>query len=220
VDKFDQFDFIAYLAPGGLLLLAYCILWRPHSLPFGDATTAVAFAIASYAVGHMAGALGAALELLIFRRIGPRALAGKNSEAWIVRNLDSDQTERFIALLETRLLRVVPGHELKNIDYRHWRNIARQIYIDTASQGRARRVDIFNRLYAFYRGLAAASSITVLMLVVFSLERWDLSPLWYLIPLLAVVGGCASQMRSFTRLYTSELLQQFLLLPKNSPDAR
>lgn len=216
--SFDQFEIVAYLAPGAIVLIAYAAIWPITKPPYGDATIAVAFTVASYAVGRIVGAVAAALQAMLFRQRGPRALGGRPSGGWLLDRLAEDQIERFIILLQTRLVRTIPKEGIGALQTREWNTISRQIYVDVGANSGASRVDIFNRLFNFYRGLGMSVVVIACMIFARALQVHN----WSLLTYVAIPGAlalvCISQMRSFNRLYTSELLQRFLLLPARSPD--
>jgi hypothetical protein len=218
VDRFDQFDFVAYLAPGALILISYAMLWPPSNnlkLPFGDATIAVALAIASYMLGRICSAIGAAAWDWYCMLPSQKAHLRKSNDEWLLTGLDRGQWTRFADLIQTRLSRTLA--DKTRLDSRWWK-LGRQIYADVAKHGSATRLDAYNRSYTFYRAIQVAVAIIGFMVAVKTIQsHYYFLALW-LVPLGIVDLACIGQTREYNTLYARELVQQFLVLPNLRPE--
>jgi hypothetical protein len=214
VDKFDQFDFVAYLAPGALILISYGVLWPPGKLSYGDATIAVAFAITSYVLGHICAAVGVAAWRLYRKWRGLQLSPRISDEGWLTPGLDRGQWSRFVQLIRTRLCRPLITTDALDPE---WWNLARQIYADVAAKGGAKRLDAYTRLLNFYRAFQVALIVIALMVAIKAHQSGNTMLLLWA-PLGAMAAACSWQIREYDGYYTRELIQRFLLLPLASPD--
>jgi hypothetical protein len=209
--SFDQFDLVAYLAPGAIVLIGLAISFNSPKPPYGDATLAVAFIFLAYAVGHIVTSMGGLLQHTVSRRSGER------DSKWPLPHIGEDQLSRFKSLITARLSRNDPT-ELFPDDARRRGHLSRQLYADVAASGRAGRMDVYNRLGSFYRGMTV-SLVVISIGFVYHLAvlggstelRRELSIATVLCLIFAY--GTYIQSQRFRSYYNSELLEQFLLLP-------
>ncbi|MGB8910581.1 MAG: hypothetical protein WCC84_17690 [Candidatus Cybelea sp.] len=160
--SFDQFDLVAYLVPGALILISYALLWPlTEDLPYGDATIAVAVAIISYALGHICAAISRAARGGCRNLPGQKQRSRKSDDEWLKAGLDDDQWPRFAELIQTRLSRTLTDTTRLNSG---WPKLGRQIYADIAAHGRAKRLDAYRRAQSFYGTLQVAVVIIGVMI--------------------------------------------------------
>lgn len=216
--SFDQFDLVAYLAPGAIVLIGLAVAFNAPKPPYGDATLAVAFVFLAYAVGHIVTSMGGVLQYTL------RRLFRKRVPKWPLPHIGEDQLPRFKSLITVRLSRNDPA-KLFPDDARRFGHLARQLYADVAANGRAGRIDVYNRLGSFYRGMTV-SLLVISIGFVYHLSllggstesRRELSVTTVLCLVLAY--GTYVQSQRFRSYYNTELLEQFLLLPIVDPDDR
>jgi len=222
MESFDQFDLVAYIAPGAIVIIGLYAAFPDtkllKGLPGGDATLAVAFVFLSYAVGHIIVAIGHALEAWFEQggRILRTLLRRSKGSQWPVPHITEDQTARFENLVSARLSHANPKALFSYGDQRRG-TLCRQIYADVTASGHAARVDVYNRLGNFYNGLTTA--LVVVFVAFFIKYRHENTAVYGLVLVFAaLIVGTIFRARNYRKLYISELLGQFLLLPTVGPD--
>lgn len=205
--KFNPYEIIGVVAPGGVLLFGVMLLFpslKPiatgQGFSLGDLGV---FVILAYVAGHMIQALGNLLESTFWLPFGGMPTAWVNCEK--PRLLDASQHERLRKILETKYPRSGPS-------YSYWAGIVREIYSEMQRAGRVERVDAFNRTYGLLRGVSAAFLTLAPLVLLWASAEWRIALL-----LLAAAVICAYRMHRFGRWYARELFVEYLLA--NRPDA-
>lgn len=203
---FDWYEFAGIVCPGALFLL---FLGATIPLPDWVTSTGVSigelgvFVIAAYAVGHMVQALGNMLESAWWKAWGgnPSVRFLKNPD----RMLDSSQVRILQEGIATHLgiQSGSPGGRTN----RQSQSIIRQVYAFLCANGRAVRVDAFNRVYGLNRGISAALLVGTLLSIAAGKLSW----------VTGALCGCGAilawyRMHRFADYYARELFGQFIQL--------
>jgi len=207
--QFDFYEFAAILAPGTLSLLGLSlaypggdVLGRLNNLSVGGLGVVV---ILAYVAGHLTQAIGNFIESLWWK-----AWSGMPTD-WIRTGksdlLDKAQIDKLNLQLQTELALSAPV-TVSALSANSWLGLTRQVYAAIAGKKRSARVDTFNGNYGLCRGIAAALTI-LLCLVLFerSIGQWKV--------VLALSAGLLVslyRMHLFAKHYARELFVQFLQL--------
>lgn len=208
--QFDFYEFAAVLAPGTVLLFGVSLVSRPvqgvlhgGSMSVGDLGV---FVVLAYVAGQLLQAFGNGLEWVWWAAWGgwptdwPRADRGGLLHPAQRHKLGSK-------------LRVMLGLERNQhpfeLPQKEWRAAISEAESAVHAAGRGRRLETFNGSYGLHRGIAAAfSSLLVLVLIVEGVAHWQV---------VALLAGCAGiglyRMHRFGKRYARELFLQFLALP-------
>jgi hypothetical protein len=154
-DKFDIYDVLSILIPGVLIICAVPIafpyapiLLAPHKFP--DAFSLIALTAASVFLGHIVQALASLCEPLLNKTWG-----GRPSEIALERGLG----DRYLpadtgARIRAKLAAVVGATASTRSLF---------LFATQKADGKSRRVNVFNGLYAYHRVLVVLTSLGLVL---------------------------------------------------------
>ncbi|HFD88117.1 MAG TPA: hypothetical protein ENJ35_10650 [Gammaproteobacteria bacterium] len=209
--QFDFYEFTGVIAPGTVILLAAGLIWPDHldGLYKFDVTVG-GFGLVlllAYIAGHLLQAIGNLLEFLWWKFNG-----GWPSD-WPRTGKGYLLSDAQIAQLEERVRTDLGFRDVKldsNLPAKSWHPIFRQIYAVVRAAGRDSRAHTFNGNYGMFRGIASATIVsTIAVLVVKGCEAWPLAVAFSIATGLAIY-----RMHRFAKHYARETYVQFLALPR------
>lgn len=166
-DKFDQYEFVALIVPGAILLCGVAVLVGQFSLISDTKDLSVGglglFVILAYVAGHLTGAVGEIIEAGWWRARGmptDRILRGT------CKAFGADAMNDIAKQLSHHGI-VVDKLPDPAMDQAQAHSTVRRLYILLQEKKRTRRVDVFNRTYGMLRGLTAAFLILAAVSVAF-----------------------------------------------------
>jgi heme exporter protein D len=210
--EFSFYEFVGIIAPGTVFLV---ILFQafPEAIKVFDAKNLSLgafgiFVIIAYTVGHLIQSIGNIIESLWWR------IWGGMPTNWIINDkkcnyLSKEQLEA-LPLKITTVLSIEAKLSLSDYEPKQWFPITRQIYAAVKQANASERIDIFNGNYGFFRGIAAALAISLIMLII----KFDISNLWILLIIIASFVMAVARMHLFAKHYARELFVQFLQIKK------
>lgn len=152
--SFDAYDVIGIIVPGSVMSVVLALQWQPFMQLLGNDGVSVGglgvIIFASFVFGHLLQAGGNALEKIVWA--WPRMPTD-----WVRKVpcplISKDQ----LAQLQERVSQLEPGAgSLNAMSQAQWRHIVTRIDARVRDGGRAARIDVFNRTYGLFRGLATA----------------------------------------------------------------
>ena len=205
---------MAILIPGVIFLYGLSLIFNEIKPFLGQDISLGEFGlffILSFAVGHLLQALGNALEYVYWR-----IQAGMPSD-WV-------RSEKHELLGKSQLgqfeERIKDFFRMSNFSFSttsssEWASFVRRIYAAVETDGRNKRVDIFNCTYGLFRGLSVSLLLLAISNLFRDIHRWPWS-------ILCVVLFAISlyRMHRFGRNYARELFIQFLQLQDRPPFQR
>ena len=200
---FDTYEFAALVAPGAVVIFG-AFLIDPNLVKGFDAPLViVGAAVAAYVAGHLVAAIGNLCERL-FALFGARPLERVPFAAWSAKHYLSDN--QVPQLREVAALRLQGDVDRPDELFRVVKQMRIMILKD-GSEACVQRLETFNGLYNLSRGLATAFAMSTALLLA-STQRLPAI-------LCAVAAGLSCyRVWKFNRIYSRELIQQFLLLER------
>lgn len=210
--KFDfaTYEFAGIVAPGSVVVFAILAL-HPAAFHFGDAAvTIVAAVIAAYVFGHLIAAVGNMCEdLKIVDALDAPRLGKLEFKHW------TDEKRSYLSSDQEGTLRKLVFDRLKGDldDPSQLKRIVKQMYtilLEEDHKYRKERLETFNGLYNFSRGLSVAFAVAFMLSAISG--SWGAAAFC-----LVAVGLACYRVRKFNAIYARELVQQFLLLEQEMP---
>lgn len=204
---FDQYEYVAVITPGAMLLLGLSIEWPQQLHMASDKDASLGefglFLVAAYIAGQVLQSVAEVADRGFWWCFGglPTDWVRRDNN-WLI-----NQDQR--AQVQTRV-RTMLGNDrfdLAAVSKDDWRGITRQIYAKVAQAKRVTRIDAFNRTYGLMRGFAVALLALTVVFLVDPERRW-LAVAALVLALLAVL-----RFFLFGRDYARELFVQYLTLP-------
>jgi hypothetical protein len=201
MSSFDAYEYVGVIVPGALPTLAAALLFPELSSFFHSEGFALGdfgiFLIISFVVGHVVQMVGGLIERVEDSLgMGKADRALKNKEKWF--------GEAQWMAFESFFADLVPGNP-PSIDKSNYDQAVRTVYAVVRSDGRADRVDAFNRNFGMCRGLVAGSLLTIALLLATS----GFQNIHYAILIFGFLSvPLFVRMRRFSRLFISELVAQ------------
>ena len=201
--NFDIYEFAGILTPGAIVLFG---IGQLHpSIGTAIATQDISFGglgifvILAYAAGQLIQAAGNWVENGFWK------LRGGWPSDWIRTNKADLLSEEQFAALKNELaskLGLSSSTDLSSMSDRQWRGITRQVYAAVAAEGRATRIDAFNKIYGLNRGIAASLLVLAALAIA---SHW-----WVVLLLILAAVVALYRMNRFAVHYARELFVQFL----------
>lgn len=199
---FDPYEFIAVIIPGALPTFAMSLLLpeiatalASNGLELGEFGV---FLIISFVVGHVVQSLGNLIE----SAEGLIGVGKRDLQFLKMPPVSTDQWARF-----ERSVCSMVGRENCSISRENYSSVINEVYSRLHADQRTKRIDAFNRTYGLCRGMVAGSiATTVLIVTLGGVETRYYAALvlvFLTIPLYI-------RMRRFSRLYLSEVVNQYL----------
>ncbi len=208
--KFSFHEFVGITAPGIVLTLAITQIFPDtdkmldfKNLSLGGFGIVV---IIAYVIGHLLQAVGN-----IFEKIWWWPFGGMPTN-WVIKMKGSrflnDEQLKMLPQKIANVLKLEIKPSLSDYSERNWFPISRQMYAALQQANAVERLEIFNGNYSFFRGVAIALIISVLLIIIDSgFLYWQSLILLALFTILAI-----SRMHRFATYYARELFVQFLQL--------
>jgi hypothetical protein len=206
--EFSFYEFVGIIAPGTILIIILTQVFPDvlkvidiEGLSIGEFGV---FVIIAYTVGHLIQSLGNLLEKIWWWFFG-----GMPTN-WIIQDkkskyLSEEQLKSFPNKI-ANVLKLEAKTSLREYKPEQWIAITRQIYAAVKQNNAAERVDVFNGNYGFFRGIASAVVVGLVMLLIKSgITQWEL-----LVMITAFLIMAIARMHRFARHYAVELFVQFL----------
>lgn len=206
--EFSFYEFVGIIAPGTILTIILTQVFPDvlktidiKGLSLGEFGV---FVIIAYTVGHLLQSLGNLLEKTWWYFFG-----GMPTN-WIIQDKKktylSDEQLKALPRKITTVLKLEAKPSLKEHNPNEWKAVTRQIYAAVKQNDAAARVDVFNGNYGFFRGIATAVAIGLIMLLIKSgITQWEL-----MVFITAFLIMAIARMHRFAKHYAVELFVQFL----------
>lgn len=208
---FDFYEIAGTVMPGAILIIGLILITEPRSTVEGILSLELSigdfgvFLLLAFALGHVIQSVGNGLEKLWWRlkKGWPTNRVGMRDDGVIT----GEQRKQLLERAETEFsLRL--GDEGKPANERDWHIVTRRMYSDVAATKRAERIDLFNRLYGFSRGLATS----FLILLILTIAVWGFLYWRAVVVLIILTLMSLSRMDRFGNHYARELFVQYLNL--------
>lgn len=197
MNSFDAYEYVGVIIPGALPTLASILLFPELTSLINTEGVALGefgiFIMVCFVIGHVVQMVGGLVDRAQdILGIGKADLAINNKDEW------------FGELQWSRFTEMASGaHSSINRD--NYDQVVRSVYAIVRAEGRADRVDAFNRNFGMCRGLVAGSLVTIGLLVftngIGALYHAFILFIFLTLPLFI-------RMRRFSRLFISELVAQ------------
>lgn len=207
MSSFDAYEYVGVIVPGALPTLAAALLFPElssflHSEGFALGDFGI-FLIISFVIGHVVqmfgGLIDRAQDML---GIGKADRALNNREKWFGRAQWAEFESLFANLVSAN-----PS----SIDKNNYDQAIRATYAVVRAEGRAHRVDAFNRNFGMCRGLVAGSLLTIALLF----ATGGSQHIYYAMLIFGFLSvPLFVRMRRFSHLFIAELVAQAIALKK------
>lgn len=203
---FDAYAVIGVIIPGSVIALMLALHWPEFAQFLGADGLSVGgfglFIFAAFVLGHLVQAGGNILEYLIWAPTGmPTQWVRKGPGKF----LTADQQTK----LQERVVQIEPAvTSLTALTRTDWGRVVSRIYSSVHAASRSQRIDVFNRNYGLFRGLATAFLVSGVWLAFFTDASAVESALPFILSLLA-----AFRMWRCARQYARALFVSFIDLP-------
>jgi hypothetical protein len=212
--KLSSYEFLGVTVPGVILVYGFSLMFpelgllkTAEKVSFGEVGLMLVLAFVS---GQLLQALGNLIEY------GWWFIGGWPSD-WVFEKkrglLSGAQTEDAFRKIAKMLGTATFNPAIA--ESKPWKAITRQIYAAVAKAGNTSRIDVFNRNYGMFRGIAAAVLVTALAGAV----GGRIGDYRIYIGLLVMLVLALFRMQRFAVLYARELFITFLLLPADGSAA-
>lgn len=213
--QFDFYEFTGVIAPGVILLLTAGLIWPDYMCNIQKLDiTLGGFGLAlliTYVTGHLLQGIGNVFEWCWWKVQGgwpsdwPRTGKGDLLSKEQVHKLEK-QVQIYLGYTDFKF-----GAQLKAAS---WYPVFRQIYASVRAAGRDDRAHTFNGNYGMFRGIVAATLVSIVTIfIVQGLVAWP-----FVVTLLVVALLAAMRMHRFGKHYARETLIQFISLCKKGDD--
>jgi hypothetical protein len=229
---FDAYDYVGYIAPGTILLIALMLLFpRIRELLAGQKFNLSDFGvliILSFVCGQVLHQLGHVVDDTDFGRIYYTETAFCKDASV----LSTDEQARLQSIIKQRYHVDVPCFsDLSEDGKTNWRNIVRQIYVDVHQAKMSERIDIFNRSVGLHLALGTVFAVLFCVCLAIAIGsrvkiegfKGIRSTLYVAscedvikvaLLLIALAGAsilCFARMQYFAKYYATELFLTYLL---------
>lgn len=209
---FDQYEYIALIVPGTVVLLWAAVAWRRTAFLAGLKDVSIGglgvLVVLAFIAGLGAAFVGGSIEKGIQHTIG-------NATDRIVQGREEPFDPQGVALINDRMKKLLgrkDGLPQPGMSNAQSFALGRQMYAAVAAAGHAQRLDLFNRRYGLAFGLMGAFVICAALTWAGAGVARKLRPA----ACAAFVAAAALmffQMQSFGWSYALELFVQFMKLP-------
>ncbi len=202
---FDAYEIIGIIAPGTVVALLVALelpqlrsLLGTNGLNIGDFGL---FVLLAFVAGHLVQAVGNLIELAVWPFSGlPTNQIRSASQTYL------SESQR--ATLMARVVEMEGGPvDLETVAKTTWRAITTRAYFRVHNAGRSGRIDLANRTYGLFRGLAAALALALAWCVY---AHWDQRGL--LLALVTMIVAAVWRMRRAGYHYARALFIEFIEL--------
>ena len=203
---YDAYDVIGVITPGVVVALLLAIESAQFRTLLGEDGFSVGdlglFLVISFVLGHLIQSFGNLIELMVW----PIGGLPTNRLRFTSQNLVTpSQRDAFAAQVRAMESSDIPP---ESYDRNEWRAVISRAYARVRNAGRSARIDVANRTYGLFRGLAAAFAVS---LGWYSVAYRDKSEVMLLLSFMLVAA--VWRMRRVGVHYARALILEFIDLP-------
>lgn len=201
--QFDLYEFIGVIVPGsivGVLIVLEVDTFR--SLLGADGMSlggAGFFLIAAFVLGQFVQSLGNVVEQIVWQFGGWPTDRVRSSQQALISSKQREQLESMVASMEDT------SQSLKDYTPQDWKAVTARIAARVRGAAKPNQVELANRNYGLFRGIAAAMLLIIAWHVTSVDRDWSVLTLLILLLIAAV-----ARMRRFGNLYARNLYLAFL----------